>query len=61
MSVPYPIAPDATPTVAEVIAAIEAWQAAPSTCTAVDNEAAAELGRMLAQAYVQQQINRRAS
>lgn len=59
MSVPYPIAPDAPPTVAEVIAAIKAWQAAPSTCTAVDNEAAAELGRMLARAYVEEQVGRR--
>lgn len=59
MSVPYPIAPDAPPNVAEVIAAIEAWQAAPSTCTAVDNEAAAELGRMLARAYVEEQVGRR--
>lgn len=59
MSVPYPIAPDAPPNVAEVIAAIEAWQAAPRTCPVADDAAADELGRMLARAYVQQQIDRR--
>ncbi len=49
-----------TPTVAEVIAAIAAWQAAPRTCPVADDAAADELGRMLARAYVHAEMERRA-
>ena len=48
------------PTVAEVIAAIAAWQAAPRTCPVADDAAADELGRMLARAYVHAEMERRA-